>query len=342
MNDTTNTTVEARARELLPQVWSERDAFELALRQAKVYAASTIVPKDYQDNLPNCLIAMNMAKRIGADIMQTMQSLNIIYGRPGWSAQFLIATFNQCGKYSALRYEWTGEKGTDEWGCRAWAIEKATKERIEGPWVTLGLVRKEGWFDRKDKNGAFVSKWRTMPELMFHYRAAAFLVRTHAPELAMGLQTVEEINDTIIDITPERTHAPEPSQPSAIDKAKADIAARLKTIAPEAAPESIAAVAEHIANAGKPSHNQRPPRVGETINIEPPPNVDADGVISDVPPIVGDLVGVTFATIADGLRKAKTTDEADLAGGLIPAIADEQQRAELDVEYRAARKRLQK
>lgn len=40
-----------------------------------------------------------------------------------------------------------------------------------------------------------------MPQLMMQYRAAAFLIRTVAPEISMGLHTAEEIEDTI-DIQP--------------------------------------------------------------------------------------------------------------------------------------------
>ena len=40
-----------------------------------------------------------------------------------------------------------------------------------------------------------------MPQLMLQYRAATFLIRTVAPELAMGLRTDDEILDTI-DVTP--------------------------------------------------------------------------------------------------------------------------------------------
>lgn len=199
-----------------------RAEFELALRQAKVYAASTIVPKEYQDNLPNCLVALNMAKRIGADPLQVLQNLYIVHGRPGWSAQFLIATFNQCGKFSALRFEWQGKQGQKDWGCRAYATEKATGERIEGAWITWGMVEAEGW------NKKAGSKWLTMPSQMFMYRAAAWLVRTHAPELAMGLQTVEEVGD-VIDVTPE----PAARQASGIDALKAAVQ---KVVEPAPAP----------------------------------------------------------------------------------------------------------
>jgi dihydroxyacetone kinase DhaKLM complex PTS-EIIA-like component DhaM len=136
-----------------------------------------------------------MAKRIGADEMMVMQHLHIVQGKPGWSGQFLIATFNQCGRFTAMRFEWKGEQGGKDWACRAYSTEKATGEKICGAWVTWKMVEAEGW---SKKSG---SKWLTMPEQMFLYRSAAFLVRTHAPEIAMGLQTVEELVD-VIDVTP--------------------------------------------------------------------------------------------------------------------------------------------
>jgi hypothetical protein len=176
----------------LPTASADTQAFELQLRKAKVFAASTLVPQQYRNNLPDCVIAMNMANRIGADVLQVMQNLYIVQGKPGWSAQFLIATFNQSGRFSAMRFEWQGHQGGKDWGCRAYATEKATGETIRGAWVTWKMAEAEGW---TKKNG---SKWLSMPEMMMTYRAAAFLVRTYAPEIAMGLQTTEEI----IDVTP--------------------------------------------------------------------------------------------------------------------------------------------
>jgi len=169
--------------------FSDLQGFELAQRAAKALAASTLVPQQFQGNLPNCLIALEMAQRIGASPLMVMQNLYIVHGRPGWSAKFLIASFNQCGRFSALRFDWVGSRGKDDWGCRAWATEKATGERIEGPLITMALAKAEGW---DSKSG---SKWKTIPELMLTYRAAAWMVNTHAPEISMGLNTAEEIGD---------------------------------------------------------------------------------------------------------------------------------------------------
>ena len=169
----------------------DAQGFDLMQRVAKAFAASTLVPKEYIGNLPNCMIALNMAQRMGADPLMVMQNLFVVQGRPGWSAQFLIATFNQCGRFSSLRYEFFGDKGTDGWGCRAWAIEKDTELKIVGSDITIGLTKKEGWYQ---KGG---SKWQSIPQQMLMYRAASWLVRAYAPEIAMGLQTTEELNETV-------------------------------------------------------------------------------------------------------------------------------------------------
>jgi hypothetical protein len=163
--------------------------FELAQRAAKLLASSTLVPKEYQGNLSNCVVALNMAARIGADPLMVMQNLYIVHGKPGWSSKFLIATFNQSGRFSALRYEWQGTEGKDDWACRAYAVERSTGETLRGSWVSIGIAKKEGWYSKQG------SKWATMPQQMLMYRAASWFVNTHAPELAMGLQTVEEVRD---------------------------------------------------------------------------------------------------------------------------------------------------
>lgn len=170
---------------------TDSHGFELAQRAAKCLAASSLVPKEYQGNLANCVIALNMAARVGADPLMVMQNLVVVHGRPTWSSQFLIATVNTCGRFSALRYEFFGEQGTDAWGCRAWAIEKATGEKLIGTDVTIAIAKKEGWYG---KSG---SKWQSIPQQMLMYRSGSWWTRAYAPELSMGLHTADEVADVI-------------------------------------------------------------------------------------------------------------------------------------------------
>lgn len=170
--------------------------------------------------MSNCMIALDMAQRMNANPLMVMQNLHVIEGRPSWSSQFIISAINSSGKFSPLRFdlEWLEEIeatfSTFEWAtgangrrfkqeqkhaiklrnarCVAWAIEKATGERLESAPVTMEMAVNEGWYG---KNG---SKWRSMPDLMLRYRSAAFFGRIYAPELLMGLPTAEELQDVFV------------------------------------------------------------------------------------------------------------------------------------------------
>lgn len=298
-----------------PQPYTpQREAFELELRRAKVLAASTLLPDAYRDNLPNCMIAMNMANRIGADVMQVAQNLYIVHGKPGWSGQFLIATFNQSGKYSAIRYEWQGKQGDKEWGCRAWAIEKETQHRIDGPWVTWAMVEAEKW------NAKTGSKWLTMPTLMFHYRAAAFLIRTHAPEIAMGLQTVEEIGDVYDGSSSRVVGSNQSDELSAIDSINAAVT-NGASLAPPAVDPTIAAA-----------------RTGATMEGEKTKDNATDTQKKETKATNPGGAPFSYPELAARINQAVDTDALDIAVSTIDdAIKDEKQRAELRDIARAKR-----
>ena len=164
--------------------------FDLVQRVAKMFSASSLVPETYRGNIPNCVIALEMAQRIGSSPLMTMQNMYIVHGRPAWSSQFLIACLSASGRFSPLRYKDTGVKGTDSEGIIAWAKDLLDGETLEGPEVTVAMAKKEGWFQ---KTG---SKWQTMPQLMLRYRAATFFARLYSPELTMGIRTTEEAAET--------------------------------------------------------------------------------------------------------------------------------------------------
>lgn len=157
--------------------------FDHAQRVAKALSSSDLIPQSYRGNIPNTLVALEIAQRIGASPLMVMQNLHVIHGRPSWSSSFIIAALNSCGRFSALKFISDGKS------CKAVATELATGELIEGPTVTLDMAASEGWATKAG------SKWKTMPDLMLRYRAAAFFGRLYAPEILMGLQTQEEARD---------------------------------------------------------------------------------------------------------------------------------------------------
>lgn len=217
-------------------------SFELMQRAANLLASSTLVPAAYRkviekldkygnvkesrenpNALANAVVALNMAQRMGADPLMVMQNLYIVEGRPSWSSQWIIAAINGSGRFSPLRFDIkeTGKKTVERvetvWEngnrstvtkkvdildkvCIAWAIEKETGDRLESPKVSIEMAVKEGWYT---KTG---SKWQTMDEVMLRYRTASFFGKLYAPELLMGLQTVEEAQD-IVDLNPDGSYS---------------------------------------------------------------------------------------------------------------------------------------
>lgn len=200
-------------------------AFELRQREAKAIAASDLLPQAFRNNLANVLVAMEIAERIHASIFMVAQNLAIVHGRPSWLATFLIATVNASRRFTPLRFRFEGTRGKDDWGCRAVAKDRESGEECQGPIVTIAIAKAEGWYDR---NG---SKWKTLPELMLHYRAAAWWTRVFSPELSLGMQTSDEVEDS------RDAFLPADSTPLAeVQAALDEVAGRVPSPAPASEP----------------------------------------------------------------------------------------------------------
>lgn len=166
-------------------IWESIDKFENAQRMAKALSTSTMVPKEYQGNMGNCLIALDMSDRLKLSPFAVMQSLYLVNGRPSWSSQFITTVINKSGRFRRpLMFDVKG-KGKDL-SCIAWT-EDLEGNRIEGIEITMKMAEDENWIS---KSG---SKWKTMPEQMIRYRAASFFGRLHCPDLIMGVYAEDEI-----------------------------------------------------------------------------------------------------------------------------------------------------
>lgn len=172
-------------------IFSTIASFEDAQRIAKGLSSSDLVPQAYRNNIPNTMIALEMANRLKISAFEVMQNLDIIKGKPSWSSTFIIASLNACGRFKPLRFEFVGaDTKSDEYGCRAYTTD-LDGNKIVGPTVTWLMVKTEGWLSKAG------SKWQTMPELMFQYRAASFFGRLYAPDILKGMQTVDEVKDVV-------------------------------------------------------------------------------------------------------------------------------------------------
>lgn len=168
-------------------------SFEQLMQWATMLAGSTIVPASYQNRPENCLIAVDMASRMGLSPMVVMQNLYVIQGKPSWSGQAIASLIKASPQFKNVTLNYVGEVGTNSWGAYVTAERASDGKIIKGGTVTIEIAKKEGWTAKQG------SKWLTMPEIMLAYRAYAWFGRVYAPELLMGLQSVEEVEDVIVD-----------------------------------------------------------------------------------------------------------------------------------------------
>lgn len=170
---------------------------------ASVYSRSTIVPEQYRGKPADCFIAIQMAQRLSMDPMAYMQNSYVVYGRPGIETKLATALLNRSGLISGrINYVFDGEGATRS--CTAWVIDAASGERCSQR-IDWKMVQAEGW--DKDKKG-YPSKWVTMPDIMFQYRAAIFLIRAYYSDVLLGLYTTDELEDIAVGRAEEAPVAP--------------------------------------------------------------------------------------------------------------------------------------
>ena len=172
------------------------DALEKAYRVADLMSKSDIIPVHFRGKPANIFIVLNTAYRMNLDPMLVMQNTFVISGKLGMNTSFAISLANRSGLFAqGIRYRLQGS-GNDL-AVTAYTNLAGTGEEISYT-ITMKEAIAEGW----TKN----SKYQSLPSLMLRYRAAMFLIRTHAPEVINGMHAIEELEDvsfTTKDVTPQ-------------------------------------------------------------------------------------------------------------------------------------------
>ena len=178
----------------LPEVRKDEfiSNYQELYKLAKTFSMSGLVPTQYHGKPEDCMIALNMAQRSGMEPIFVMQNMYVVKGHPSWSGQACIAMLRNCGLFRNVRPVYNADKTA----CHFEAVDVKSGENVSGTTITLEMAAKEGW-------GA---KWKTMPEQMLAYSAAAFFARVWCPEVLMGCMVEGEPED----VERERTTTPNP------------------------------------------------------------------------------------------------------------------------------------
>lgn len=169
-------------------IFSSSDTWKLSCQMAKGLASSTIVPQAYQRNEGNCIVALELANRLGISPLQVMQSLDVIQGTPAWRGKALIAFVNNSHKYDEdIHFEYEYDDKGNPISCYAWT--KKDGSVVKGTPFTMETAKSNGLLAKNN------SYWLKEPALMLAYRAISRFCSLNCPEISMGLYTREEVLD---------------------------------------------------------------------------------------------------------------------------------------------------
>lgn len=262
----------------------DRPMYEQAYMAAQLFAKSDLVPGHFKGKPENCFIALQLAMRFKMDAFMVMQGCYIVHGRPGFEGKFIIALINASGQFQdPLDYDFEGVMGSDDWRVVV-SAKRAKTGKLCSMTFRYSTAKAEGWVSGNPK-------WRNMPEQMMMYRGAAFFARVFCPEVIMGMQTSDEIEDI----------EPAPSRPTVVEK-----------LAPKPGASRAESLAAKIAN-------QNTPERGSLVEGNPaePETTKTDPTKS---PAEAGSGAVQAAAKIDELRGMKATspeEAAEFAAGLL-------------------------
>lgn len=161
--------------------------FEHLQRVANLFASCDLVPDHFRGKLPNCVIAVQMALRLGVDPLAFMQNSYIVSGKCGIETKLATSLLNASGLIrGVITYQISGSVQDKSLKCTATCVDKSTGETVEH---TLD------WSDVCANEWHTKPAWKKDPRLMIQYRAAMRLIRLHYPGVILGLYAKDELEE---------------------------------------------------------------------------------------------------------------------------------------------------
>ena len=162
------------------QIGLTPQSIDEALRMAEIMSRASIVPKDYQGNPGNILVAIQWGAEIGLPPLQAMQNLAVINGRPALWGDAVIALVRGSGLLETIHEDITADVATctvkrkgEPPASRSFSVEDAKR---------AGLYGKQG-------------PWQQYPKRMLQMRARAWALRDVFPDVLRGVHVAEEAQD---------------------------------------------------------------------------------------------------------------------------------------------------
>jgi hypothetical protein len=152
-----------------------------ALTMAETISKSSLVPKDYQGNPGNVLVAIQWGMEVGLGPLQAMQNIAVINGRPSLWGDALLALCKAspvCEYIQETMVDDTAICTAKRRGDPAPVIREFSMEDAK----RAGLAGKQG-------------PWTQYPKRMLQMRARGYCLRDTFPDVLKGMAVAEEEQD---------------------------------------------------------------------------------------------------------------------------------------------------
>lgn len=325
---------------LTPQTLDE------AMQFAGMMSKSNIVPKDYQGNPGNVLVAVQWGMELGLQPLQAMQNIAVINGRPSIWGDAMLAIVRGSGLLESIKEDisetgavCTIKRRGEDAVSREFTIEDAKR---------AGLYGKQG-------------PWQQHPKRMMQMRARAFALRDVFPDVLRGVNIAEEARDMPVEKdmgAAEVVDTPQAPAASKTESLRNKVAAKrgkageevtldsvLKAIEAAHNNADLTKAAEQAVKLGNDEDKAKAraaysEKLAELKRATAQPNQET-GEIPDDEALRqveqggagGDPV-MTYAQVADKLQKATNEDKLAEAADLIQYVGSTTQRDELGGIYK--------
>lgn len=262
-----------------------------ALEMAGVLCKSSLIPKDFQGNPGNVLVAIQWGMELGLAPMQALQSIAVINGRPSLWGDAVIAL---CKAHPVC--EWIRETVDEDGTAVCIAQRRGDPEPVERRFGVED-ARKAGLLGK-------AGPWTQYTRRMLQMRARSWCLRDAFPDLLRGMAVAEEAQDTVVATVVEQpTDAPPATSRTEAVKSKL------------LAHQQRKAIAESLEKAGALPPDLPPydPETGEILSVTPP--------VPETDPI---------ANLILAIRECQTHEELETHRAAVAALKNGQKKRAID------------
>jgi hypothetical protein len=166
---------------------------------ANSVAGGSLLPRDYQRNPANVIIAVNLGQSMGLSPAESLYRINVIQGKPTASAELIAAQVRRAGHKLRIDRDEARQSVT------------ATIVRCDDPGHPFSETRDAAWAQRMGL--ASKDNYRRQPMTMLTWRAITAAARVACPEALYGVAyTPDEMRDMAPQPAQEAAAAPQPAQ----------------------------------------------------------------------------------------------------------------------------------